>query len=91
MAVKAKAKWIVYILECNDGSFYTGITNDIERRLAQHECGKGAKYTRGRAPLKLVYSEKKKDRSTASKREIEIKSFNKLEKLELLKKYAKRL
>ncbi len=59
---KAKLKWTLYILECADGSLYTGITNDIEKRLAAHIAGKGAKYTRGRAPLKLVHSEKFNER-----------------------------
>jgi putative endonuclease len=80
-----KPKWVVYILECGDGSFYTGITNDLPRRIEAHESGKGAKYTRGRTPLKLIHSEKYADRSSASKREMEIKALSRLEKLNLLK------
>lgn len=79
-----KRSWTLYILECADGTFYTGITNDIAKRIAAHEAGKGAKYTRGRAPLKLAYSEKFKDRSKASIREAEIKAMRKEEKLRLL-------
>lgn len=76
--------WYVYILECADQTFYTGITTDIERRLAEHEQGKGAKYTKGRSPLTLVYSEKYKNRSEATKREIEIKALPKESKIVLL-------
>lgn len=73
---KAKPVWVVYILECGDGTLYTGITNNFEKRLAAHAAGKGAKYTRGRYPLKLAHIEKFKDRSKASKREAEIKSLD---------------
>ena len=78
--------WVVYILSCVDGSFYTGITNELKRRIKEHETGKGAKYTRGRTPLKLVYTEKHKDRSSALKREFEIKTLKKSEKAGLIKK-----
>lgn len=76
--------WLVYILECGDGSFYTGITNDMERRFKEHSEGKGAKYTRGRSPLKIVYTEDADGRSSASKREIEIKSLKLEDKLKLI-------
>jgi putative endonuclease len=82
---KPKPVWTLYILECADGSLYTGITNDVVKRMAAHECGKGAKYTRGRAPLKLVHTEVFKTRSKASIREAEIKSLTKTQKLALLK------
>ncbi len=72
--------WVVYVLECGDATLYTGITNDLARRVAQHEKGAGAKYTRGRGPLKVVYLEKQADRATASKREIEIKALSRAEK-----------
>lgn len=75
--------WAVYILECGDGSLYTGITNDLEARISAHEEGSGAKYTRGRGPFKLVYQEECVDRSRASKREIEIKALSRAEKLNL--------
>jgi predicted GIY-YIG superfamily endonuclease len=80
---KQRLDWIVYILECGDGSLYCGITNDLERRLAAHAAGKGAKYTKGRAPFALVYREECGDRSRASKREMEIKAMSRPEKLAL--------
>ncbi len=76
--------WIVYILQCADGSLYTGITTDLERRIAEHNAGTGAKYTRARLPLKLVYEESAKDRSKASKREAAIKKLGRSEKLALI-------
>ena len=76
--------WTVYILQCADGTLYTGITNDLERRVAEHEAGQGAKYTKGRGPLELVYQEICPDRGLASKREIEIKSLDRKAKLLLL-------
>lgn len=76
--------WFIYILECADQTLYTGITTDIQRRLQQHEQGQGAKYTKGRTPLKLVYTEKARNRSEASKREAEIKTMSKQEKRELI-------
>lgn len=69
------AEWYVYILRCGDGSLYTGITNDVQARLAAHRSGKGAKYTRGRGPLELVYTERCPDKSTALKRELAIKAL----------------
>ncbi len=75
--------WIVYILRCTDGTLYTGITNDLERRMAEHEAGQGAKYTKGRGPFKLVYQEICQDRGVASRREIEIKSLDRKAKLSL--------
>jgi len=76
--------WIVYILECGDGSLYTGITNDLPKRLLAHQNGSGAKYTKGRGPLTLCYQETSPDRSTASKREIRIKRLSRTEKLRLI-------
>ena len=73
-------EWIVYILECRDGSFYTGITNNFKKRLEMHISGNGSKYLRGRLPVKLIYKESLSNRSQASKREIEIKKLNKKEK-----------
>lgn len=72
--------WYVYILRCGDGSLYTGITDDVERRLAAHQAGRGAKYTRGRGPLELVYREEQPDRSAASRREDQIKHLPRAEK-----------
>ena len=76
--------WVVYILRCADGSLYTGITNDLGRRMSEHEAGQRAKYTRGRGPLELVYSEICEGRGEASKRENEIKSLRRDQKLELI-------
>ena len=72
--------WYVYILRCGDGSLYTGYTNDIPRRLARHQSGRGAKYTRGRGPLEVVYREECPDRSAALRREAEIKRLSRREK-----------
>lgn len=77
--------YFVYILQCKDGSLYTGITTDLARRLEEHKKGIGAKYTRGKKARSIVYFEKKKNRSTASKREAEIKSWARAEKLKLIK------
>lgn len=76
--------WQVYIILCSDGSLYTGITTDLERRFAQHLSGTGAKYFRGRAPLRLVYREGGHDRSSASRREAQIKSLPAAEKRRLI-------
>ncbi len=84
-------EWTVYILECKDGSLYTGITDDLEHRLAMHRSGKGAKYTRGRGPLKLRYLEVCTDRSAALKREFAIKQQTKTKKIELCKTTPKSL
>ena len=81
-------KWFVYMLRCKDNSIYTGITNDLNKRIEAHLSGNGSKYLRGKLPLKLVYKESFQDRSTASKREIEIKKLNKKEK-ELLINFNK--
>ena len=76
--------WTVYILECADGSLYTGITTNITRRMAEHKAGKGAKYTKGRGPFRLAYSETYARRGEACRREIEIKSLDRATKLKLL-------
>ena len=70
----------VYVLRCGDGSLYTGWTNDLKQRLAAHQSGKGAKYTRGRLPVEMVYSEELEDKSAALKRENELKKLKKAEK-----------
>jgi putative endonuclease len=72
--------YFLYILLCQDGSLYTGITTDLKRRFLEHKNGKGGGYTRAHPPKKLVYSEKKKDRSAALKREAEIKSWPRAKK-----------
>lgn len=76
--------WFVYMLRCRDGSLYTGCTDHVERRLAAHQSGKGAKYTRSRLPVELVYQEEAADRSAALRREAAIKKLTRKEKLELL-------
>lgn len=73
----------VYMLRCKDSSLYTGWTNDIEHRLAMHLTGKGAKYTRGRGPLELVYLEELTDKESALRREAAIKRLTRVEKLRL--------
>ncbi len=79
--------YFVYILECSDGSLYTGITKDVEKRLEEHNTkDSGAKYTKARRPVKLLYEEPSEDRSSASKREYEIKKLTRLKKLELIQK-----
>ncbi len=77
--------WALYIVECIDETYYTGITNDIDRRIAQHNSGAGAKYTKGRAPVRLIYTEYFKNRSEASKRELQVKSLSKDRKTDLIK------
>lgn len=74
----------VYIVECSDGTFYTGWTNDLEKRIAMHSQGCGAKYTRGRGPVKLIYYEKFQDKKDAMKREYEIKRLTRKSKLSLI-------
>ena len=76
--------WKLYILRCGDGSLYTGITTDVPKRLEAHRSGKGAKYTRGRGPLELLYSEDCGDHSAALKRELEIKALPREEKMKLI-------
>lgn len=72
--------WQVYIILCSDDSLYTGITTDVERRFSQHLAGTGAKYFRGRSPQRLVYLEVGHDRSSASRREAEIKKLHPVDK-----------
>lgn len=76
--------WYLYILRCRDGSLYTGITTDVQARLEAHRAGKGAKYTRGRGPLELVYSENCGDHSAALKREFQVKALPRAEKMKLI-------
>jgi putative endonuclease len=77
--------YFVYILECRDKTLYTGITTDIERRLEEHKKGIGARYTRAHKAGKIVYTERKRNRSTASKREAEIKALSRPSKLLLMR------
>jgi putative endonuclease len=77
--------WQVYIILCSDSSLYTGITTDLERRFRQHAAGEGAKYFRGRRPVRIVYHEGGHTRSSAARREAEIKAMSREEKLLLCK------
>lgn len=79
------AEWSVYVLRCSDGTLYTGITNNVEARLLKHNSGKGAAYTRTRAPVALYYKEEGFTRSAALVREAEIKRMPKIKKEELAK------
>jgi putative endonuclease len=82
--MKKRMNWIVYILECSDGSLYTGITTDLVRRITDHEQGNGARYTRGRGPFSLKYMEYCNNRADASRRERSIKASPRAKKLELI-------
>ncbi len=76
--------WFVYMIHCTDGTLYTGITTDVEKRYNQHVIQKGAKYFRGRKPKALVFQESGHDRSSATKRELEIKNLVRAEKILLV-------
>lgn len=75
--------WFVYILRCSDGTLYTGISNDLQKRIKRHNIGTGAKYTRSRLPVQLVWSKKLKSESTARKKEGQIKKLSRNEKKKL--------
>ena len=76
--------WYLYILRCGDGSLYTGITTDVEKRVEIHRAGKGAKYTRGRKPLELVYRETCGSHSNALKRELAVKKLTRDQKEQMI-------
>ncbi len=78
--------WSVYIVRCSDGTLYTGISTDIKARVKKHNSGAGAKYTRARRPVVLVFTEKKRSESSAKRREAQIKRLTRLEKESLLKR-----
>ena len=82
--------WSVYILRCGDGSLYTGVAKDVQARLKMHRTGKGAKYTRGRSPLELLYTEVCENKSIALKRELSIKALPREEKMKLIEQSAVR-
>jgi len=77
--------WSVYIIECRDGRLYTGISNNVDRRVANHNNGRGCRFTRSRYPVKLVYQQECGTKSTARRRELEIQGFTRSKKLELIK------
>ena len=78
--------YYIYILRCSDGTLYTGYTNNLENRLELHNKGKGAKYTRGRTPVELIYFEEFEDKIEAQKREYALKKLKRSEKLILIEK-----
>ena len=84
-------KWKVYLLKCSDGTIYTGISNDVKARIAKHNSGKGAKYTRGRTPVKLLKTFSYKNKSEACKAEYAFKKLSKQEKEKRIKNGAKTL
>jgi len=88
LARLSKKSWYVYILKCADGTYYTGITTNINRRIKEHSTKKGAKYTKQRGPFKLVYKASFHNRSSASKEEHRIKSLSLYEKIKLIKSDA---
>lgn len=81
---KSKEAWSLYILKCSDGSFYTGITNDLERRLKMHQTGKASRYTRTRGPVEMLYTEPCGNRSSALIRECEVKEWPRKKKEALI-------
>lgn len=82
----AERRWTVYILRCGDGTLYTGCTNDLPRRLEAHRRGRGAKYTRSRLPVALVYQEAAADKSAALRREMAVKALTRAQKLALIER-----
>ena len=80
-----ESNWYLYILRCADGTLYTGITTNVERRLEAHRSGKGAKYTRGRSPLELAYREECGSHSDALKRELLVKKMSREQKEQLIR------
>jgi putative endonuclease len=80
--------WFVYVVRCGDGSLYTGISNDVEARVAVHNQGHGARYTRSRRPVTLLYVERRRSRSTAQRREAAIKALPRAQKWALVRKPA---
>lgn len=86
---KERRNWFVYLLHCGDGTFYTGITNDIQKRLEKHKAGTGAKYTRGRLPLKVLFVSVPFSRSKAMQVEYAVKKLNRNQKLSYLQQIKK--
>lgn len=84
MCVNTSNLWVVYIVKCSDDTLYTGITNNIRKRIIAHNKGKGAKYTRGRCPVNLVWLKVCEDKSSASKLEYKVKRLSREEKLKLI-------
>lgn len=76
--------WLVYILLCSDKSLYTGVTNNVAKRFTEHKSGKGGRYTRSHKPIKIIYREKMASKPEALKRELEIKSWKRSKKIQIL-------
>ncbi|GIO24259.1 GIY-YIG nuclease family protein [Oceanobacillus sp. J11TS1] len=85
----AKGRHLVYILKCQDGTLYTGYTNNLDHRIRMHEEGKGAKYTRGRGPFEIIYTCEFENKSEALREEYRIKKLSRKEKLKLIGVYEK--
>ncbi len=83
--IENNKKWSLYILKCSDGSFYTGISNNLQRRLKMHQAGKASRYTRTRGPVEMLYSETCGDRSSALIRECEVKEWPRKKKEKFIK------
>ncbi|MFZ5949668.1 MAG: GIY-YIG nuclease family protein [Candidatus Rifleibacteriota bacterium] len=88
MKPSGEKQWVVYLLRCSDNSLYTGITNDLTQRLAAHNAGTGARYTRGRRPVEVIFWEKATDKSDACSREYWIKKLSREEKLLLAESFV---
>jgi len=89
--VKRKARYFVYIVEASDGTYYTGYTNNLEKRIDLHAKGKGAKYLRGKVPLNLIYAKEYRYLKNAMRGEIKIKKLTRKQKEDLVRDYGKRL
>lgn len=85
---KISKNWFVYIIECKDGSLYTGYTNDLIKRFEMHKMGKGAKYTRSHIPERIVFSEKYGNKIIAQRREREIKNWTREEKIRFIESHS---
>lgn len=87
--IESKNKWEVYMVECSDGTIYTGISNDVPKRVLTHNSGKGAKYTKTRLPVVLKWQKQCENRSEASKEEYKVKKLTKKQKLKLIEEYER--
>jgi predicted GIY-YIG superfamily endonuclease len=88
---KKSGGWFLYLVKCSDGTLYTGITNDLERRLDQHNDGKASRYTRSRVPVTLLYKEVCRNKSSALKKEFRMKSLSRKEKEQYIRKKSRTL
>ena len=82
----ARTSWLVYVVRCADGSLYTGITNNLDRRLQSHNAGRASRYTRSRLPVRVVYAEPASTRGNALKREFSIKALSRTAKMRLIRR-----